>query len=471
MKVLFLYPNRNPFPFPIAPIGILTLAGILKEQGHQVEVIDLMFSESPEADIKGTIGAFAPDLVGISIRNYNNQDPINFDSYVEQIAGYVRLIRTQTAAAVVCGGAGFTRLPKEILAAIGADYGIAGEAEESFPLFLRKLTDGEGVESVPGIVYRDGTRIFQTAWLPLQDLNRYPFQDFGLIDYRRYLDQGGYVAIETKRGCPNECVYCDDSLIYGRSVRLKKPERVVDEIEHVLTTYGFRDFYFADSLFTLPTSHFQSICREIIRRDLRIRFETEATPAGISKENALLLKKAGCIGIFFTIDTGSPAMLRSLRKSFEIKDIYRAAEAFSSARLPYAVCINLGGPGETRQTFSETIQLLKNLPDYSAVFFGLGFKVEKGTGLDKMAKEIIMLNEDSDYIDRGLYFAEGFGPSFLTEINNICRENPGWVELHPEMLTGSDILMQPATKKKKPTKPGWLNVKRLSAFMQALAES
>lgn len=469
MRILFIYPNRDRFPFPIAPIGILTLSSIVKERGHEAAVTDLMFSEDPKSDIEKDISRFRPDVVAISIRNYNNQNPLRFVSYIDEIKSYVDCIRMATKATVVCGGAGFTRLPKEILLEVGADYGISGEAEESFPLFLEQLALGVDMMNVPGIVANRGGVVFQKTWLPVRELDQYPFQDIGQIDYKKYLDNGGYVGIETKRGCPNACIYCDDSLIYGKKVRTKRPERVVDEMEFIINRYSYRDFYFADSIFTLPTSHFVEICGEIIERKININFEAETTPVGMTDRNVKLLKKAGCAGVFFGIDSGSARMLKALGKSFNTKDILVSAELFSSQKLPYAVCINFGGPGETVETFNETILLLKGLPDCSAVFFNIGFKIEMGTPLEEIALREGAIPKGIDYARDGLYFAKGFDSGFIKEINALCVENPGWVPLHPEE---SDLIggtLEILKKIRKPdAKPAWLKSKSLFPLIKML---
>ncbi|MCP4265031.1 MAG: radical SAM protein [Candidatus Brocadiaceae bacterium] len=464
MRVQFIYTNQNQFPFPIAPLGILTLAAIIEKQGHSVAVTDLMFSKTPELDIENDIKDYSPDLVALSIRNYNNQDAINFESYIDKIRGFVDKIRKLTDAKVVCGGPGFTRMPEEIFQQTGVDFGLAGEAEESFPLLVAKLDQGKSVNDIPGIVMYVNEELHHNPSIPIHDLDVYPFQNVGLIDYQKYLDDGGYVGIETKRGCPNVCIYCDDSLVAGKSVRMKKPERVVDEIECIQNNYDLKDFYFADSLFTLPTNHFEAICRDICNRGIDIRFEAEATPKGINDQNARLLKEAGCIGIFFTIDTGSNKMLESLRKSFTKQEIVNAAHAFSHAKLPYAVCVNLGGPGETMETFQETISLLKTLPDYTAVFFGLGFKIERDTALDRIAQKEGVIDKDIDYIRKGIYFEKNFDRSFLNTIKDVCLENPGWIELHPLENDESDVMLEVLrnSRKRSRIKPGWLKVKELS---------
>jgi len=471
MRIQFIYTNRNKFPFPIAPIGILTLAAIVENQGHTVKVTDLMFSQNPKMDIERDIIHFKPQLIAISFRNYNNHDPLNFESYIDELNDYVDSIRKLTNAIIIIGGPGFTRLPTEIFQQVEVDFGLAGESEESFPQFVEKLEQGDSVNDIAGIVMRIGGEVHSKPCNYIYDLNKYPFQNVGLIDYQKYIDNGGYVGIETKRGCPNSCIYCDDSLIAGKAVRLKNPLRVIQEMKYIIENYGFRDFYFADSLFSLPTNHFEEICREIINSGLKIRFEIEATPQGINLENAFLLKKAGCIGVFLTIDTASPKILKTLKKSFTQQDIMNACKAFSSAKLPYALCVNVGGHGETLETYHETISFLKTLPASSAIFFGLGFKIEKNTELDRIAIQEKIIEKNVDYIRGGIYFAEGFEPGFSKIINEECLKNPGWVKLNlmDTGMTKESVDVLSFSKGRKKIKPAWLRTKELAMIKDILS--
>ncbi len=474
MRILFIYPNQDKFPFPIAPIGILILSAIIRDKGHKVAVTDLMFSNDPKTAIKNDIDSFKPDVIAISIRNYNNQNPLNFVCYIDCIREYVDFIRLICKATIICGGAGFTRLPEQIFKETGVDYGLCGEAEESFPVLIEHLaTDNKEMTKIPGIVLRKEDKVVRTPWIPVNNLNNYPFQDVSLIDYEEYIRNGGYVAVETKRGCPNSCIYCDDSLIYGKTVRVKSPLRVVDEIAHITNNFGYRDFYFADSLFTLPPEHFYMICKEILKRDLKIRFEIEAVPIGITQENVKLLKQAGCIGVFFGIDSGSPKILAALQKNFTVQDIKRVASIFSRAGLPYAVCINFGGPGETMKTFDETISLLKSLPDYSAVFMNIGFKIEKGTLLAQLALKEGVINKNTDLARNGSYFAPGFDASFAKKINELCSENPGWIPIYPKTVDQADDTFEGFRKlgKRKKTKPAWIKSKELFYLLKILNKS
>ena len=135
---------------------------------HEVRVLDFMFLDDPLAQVDRTVGEFRPDLIGISVRNIDNQDSVHPEAYFPQVKELVDHLKELGPAPVVLGGAGFSVAPREFMEFTGADFGLVGEGEESFAGFLQAYP-GRDWEKVPGLIWRQegGLRLN-----PLQHIRR-----------------------------------------------------------------------------------------------------------------------------------------------------------------------------------------------------------------------------------------------------------------------------------------------------------
>ena len=133
------------------PIGLAYVAAHIDEGRHQLQLLDLMFSENPIGDLNEAVKRHKSDIVGLSIRNLDNQSYLNPRWHLPKIAEMVSQIRAISGSTIVCGGPGFSILPAECLEYLGADLGIAGDAAESFAVLADRLDDGADYTDTPGI--------------------------------------------------------------------------------------------------------------------------------------------------------------------------------------------------------------------------------------------------------------------------------------------------------------------------------
>lgn len=370
---------------PVAPLALDYLADALERTGFEVEVLDLCFAPDFETAIKARLARSEALAVAVTFRNIDDSSFATKRSFLPLLKGIVDCIRAGTQAPVILGGVGFSVLPEAILSFCGADLGIWGEGERSLPLLLGKMEQGEEFLDVPGLVYRarDGFRRNAPQFL---DLASVPAPRRVFIDNLRYLREGGMNCLETKRGCPKGCIYCIDPLSKGRTVRLRSPASVADEIEALLAQ-GVDCFHLCDSEFNIPAPHARGVCAEIAGRGLgdRIRWYTYASPAPFSRELGSLMKRAGCVGINFGVDSGCDDMLATLGRDFRVEDVRRTAAICRQEGLVCMYDLLLGGPGETRESLRRTVEVMKEIsPD--RVGASLGVRVYDGTALADMVR-------------------------------------------------------------------------------------
>ncbi|MHB8137006.1 MAG: cobalamin-dependent protein, partial [Smithellaceae bacterium] len=218
-KVLLISANMMKKPYPVYPLGLDYVAGALNSR-YETKIMDM--NEFSSLEILGEqVRSYAPDYIGLSIRNIDNTDTINSRGFLSDYQDLVGVIRQNSQAILILGGSGYTIFPVEFIRALDADYGIAGEGER-FPDLLAALENKTDVATIPGIVTRQSTSVAYHAWDG--GMNRTFDPDATHTKY--YLSYGGMLNLQTKRGCPFRCSYCTYPHIEGGRMRFFKPEDI-----------------------------------------------------------------------------------------------------------------------------------------------------------------------------------------------------------------------------------------------------
>jgi hypothetical protein len=353
--------NTNRIRPPIAPIGLDYVAEALHAAGHHVRILDLCWAD----DLGGAISHFFQekefDLIGVTLRNTDDCALASRQSFLAEFAGMVSTIGEHTDAPVVVGGVGFSVMPEQVLGRCQAHAGLWSDGEFGLVQFAESMDGKRLRQDVDHLIWRDDDtwRHNGSSMPPLVDL---PPMSRSWVDNRRYFREGGQGGIETKRGCPGQCMYCADPIAKGRATRVRPPAAVVDEMERLLEQ-GIDHIHTCDSEFNLPEEHALAVCEEMIRRNLgdRLRWYAYCTPVGFSADLARLMGSAGCVGINFGVDSGDEDMLRRLRRGFSPEAVSHAGRACQGAGIVVMFDLLLGAPGETRQSIITTVELMKQV--------------------------------------------------------------------------------------------------------------
>lgn len=436
MRILLLYSNQSRELVPAPPIGLSYVASAAQAAGHQVHLLDLAFAADLLGEMARAIAAFAPEVIGLSIRNIDNVIQQRFDSPLAALLDQVALIRAQARLAdgrpvpLVLGGPAISILAEKALAVFGADYAVVGEGEAAFPALLKSIADAVPPARIPGVCYwRDGVPVRNPSALLPQ------FADSGLqrwIDWPRYEHEGGTWPIQTKRGCPMSCVYCAYPLVEGRRFRQREPGEVVDEIERVLRDVGPRTFEFVDSTFNLPAKHSIAICEEILRRRLKANFTAMGVnPLDVPPELFPLMKRAGFNSMMITPEAGCDAMLKNLGKGFSMRHVDNCLELAKASGLKSMWFFMLGGPGETMASCEESIRFAQTRLtgwQFTSVFF-TGIRILPGTELARLAVDRGYLAPHTDFAEGVFYLSPEIDEQqVLARIHQAIISNPSIVQ-------------------------------------------
>jgi radical SAM superfamily enzyme YgiQ (UPF0313 family) len=415
-KILLLSANQATTPYPVPPLGLALLYQRLRAD-YQVNILDGFALTG--AELRRHLLEFQPDFLGLSIRNIDDMVKGSTHSFIPGILErYLPPIKEASRAVLILGGSGFTIFPEELMAAFGADYGIIGEAEETFPQLLQALIQGDDPSQIEGVIVRGKTVIPKNrAHLPLDQ----PFSSDldTLLNYAPYSERGAY-PIQTKRGCGHRCIYCSYPILEGRTFRKRKVGHVVDEIEKTRDRMQNPTlvFEFVDSTFNDPPGHAEAICKEIIRRDLRVTLRTMGmNPANLSGELLGLMKQAGFAQIDATPDSASPVILKNYGKNFTLAHLWKAAQLIREYEMPTMWFFIFGGPGETEETLQESFAFIDAyIHQDDMVHITEGLRIYPRTPLAELAIREGIIRQETSLLAPLFYVSPHLGDTELARI-------------------------------------------------------
>jgi hypothetical protein len=423
MRVLLVNTNRKADLMAAPPIGLCYVATATRSAGHEVRFLDLCFTGRRAAKkLRASISSFAPDVVGLSVRNVDNANMLRPVSYLPSVRELVAEVRRLSAAPVVLGGSGASLMPEAVLRYVGADAIIVSDGEDSFLRLLETLPSRGRWTEIPGV----GLMLEGRFQLTPPDFPPFQFKapDVGhWVDMAPYERLGGSYNVQSKRGCPHRCIYCTyNSSLEGHRLRKRDPREVVDEIEEAVLKYSPRTVEFVDSVFNDPPEHTRAILEEIIRRPWKADFTAMGVqPLHLDREMLDLMWQSGFRSFMITPESASDTMLSSYRKGFCRDNVIQAAEALSHTHFSAWWCFLLGGPGETHITIQESLDFCRqylHLKRGSArhvaqLFFGV--RLYPGTDLWRSALRESIITPDADPIQSLWYVSPALNVSYALE--------------------------------------------------------
>lgn len=451
MKLLLISANRERDPYPVFPIGLACLAGPLASAGHELAVLDLCFEADPSQAISSALAEHQPAAVVISLRNLDNVTWPGTRSYLAGVRDIVALC--QARAVTIIGGSGFSLMPLEVLAAVGADYGVAGEGEEVLPLLLARIESGADASDLPGVVVA-GAKSF----VPPRLLSALYPPDRSLFNVARYHSEGGMANLQTKRGCPFSCTYCTYPHLEGRVMRLRPVEDVLEEIRTLVHDFGVSYLYFVDDIFNYPPDFASKLCRAMAAEKLPVNWSAFINPDFITQGLMEEMLAAGCDAVEFGSDSGSPQMLKNLRKSFTVEDLRRASRLCRDLGMDFAHYMLFGGPGESRETILESFALMDEL-EPTAVIAMTGLRIYPNTALHRTAIDEGIMQESTSLLEPVFYISPPIQDFFADLITSEAMKRRNWIA--PGLEVNASSAMLDAIRMFKVKGPLWKLIKRL----------
>jgi len=361
-KLLLIYPfypgshyrgGRNFFP----PIGLGILGEMLRQCGADYTVVDLGLGYDMPYLLE-RIEDFSPDAVAISMMTYKYT---HLYSVLDQIKD------ANPDVKIIAGGPHLTAWKARVLEQCPSiDFGVSREGEFT----LQELCRGEQLPSIKGLVYRkDGQIVFNGERELIADLDSIPFPQYEQFEMDKYKPT---IQINSSRGCPYQCIFCQSCSVLGRKWRARSAENIADEIQFWFQK-DYRNFTFVDDNFTLNKKRIYQICKEIESRQL---FGLHLSAPGVRVDSVdrnllLRMKEVGFRYLAFGIEAGNNKILKILKKGFTIEQaeagVRQAVELGFDVKLYFLV----GSPHETLDDIRDSMDFAMKYPIQDVNFASL----------------------------------------------------------------------------------------------------
>ena len=353
------------------PLSLLVTAGLLRTKGWSVELVDL--NTRPRLAGAGLEQAVEDaSLVVLTTNPYADWQCPSLD-----IAHILKLARSLRGQRLVITGNHGTHYPGAMLRETGAAVVVRNEPEQSTVDVAEAWRTSGSIGGIPGISFRDGDRNRHNgprALVPLESLPSPAYDLVDLGDYYYELLGQRFALLETSRGCPFSCNFCNLSMFQNR-YRKSSVERVLAEIDTLVETHGCRSLYIFDLEFAINRRMVKEVCGHLVRRDYKRRFgfrwccQTRAD--SVDPDLLQLMKQSGCDLIHFGVEAGEAGVLARTRKRIKLEQIRAGVRATKRAGIRTAAFFMFGHPGEGPSDFQATLDFALELSPTYASFHAL----------------------------------------------------------------------------------------------------
>jgi radical SAM superfamily enzyme YgiQ (UPF0313 family) len=388
----------------LAPVGILSLAAVLEAKGLQPEVVDLnrvYYSWLQGSNRAGTdFCSFAGDyFAGRDFDFFGFSTVCSSYPLTLRIAAEVK--RTHPKSAVVLGGPQASVVDVSTLRAYPfIDLVVRGEAEQTLPDLVDALAGNRPLAAIPGITFRrnEDKDIVRNPAAPLvADLDALPFPAFHLFPDVRHCR---HFPLELGRGCPFSCTFCSTNDFFRRNFRLKSPAQMIADMRRVRQAYGVNSFELVHDMFTVDRKRVVAFCEALLENNRKnpedaFIWGCSARTDCVDEELIALMSKAGCRGIFFGIETGSPRMQKIIDKGLELNDSAERVRSCDKFKINTAVSLMAGFPDETMNDLRDTAAFFVDSLRYDHADPQLSILAPlAGTPISTQHKDALVLNDD-----------------------------------------------------------------------------
>jgi anaerobic magnesium-protoporphyrin IX monomethyl ester cyclase len=388
--------NGNVRVMGFPPIGIMSLSSVIKQAGHECVMFDQANPDTPNQVIIDRINQEQPALVGLSFLSTTSYP------YAKMLA---REIRATNQKVKLAFGGVFASLnaPLVKLQCPEVDFVCRGDGEQ---LLLDLLANFDNPQDVASLTWMKNGQVIQNPNRAMErQLDQWPFPDRESLqldyvesmplDVPVVLSMRRFTTMQTSRGCPWPCIFCDIPIFNEGKWRARSPQHVVAELKY-LEGLGYESVGFVDDHFLLQPKRIEAICNGIMEEKLSIRWGIEGRVDSVAQHLFPAMAKANCGAMMFGIESGSQKILDRLKKEQTLDQVTTAVKNAKKAGVEIVHgFFTVGNPDETIEDMEATFDFASRLPLDTFGFNRLC--VYRGTPLWQEYVKRGLVNETTDW--------------------------------------------------------------------------
>lgn len=350
-KVLLLFPKVGVNPtYPQPPLSLLSIAPYIEEAGLTPVIVD----QRVEKNYAQRIRELLPQVLFVGITSMTGEQL----RYAVELIDFVKSISPDTP--IVFGGIHASLLPEQTIRQKGVDMAAVGEGEALLPDIIRYYQKKIDIIDVKGIYYKEDGKILATPPIGLMDLEQMKIPAWHLIDKNKYTEFG----IQCGRGCPFQCTFCYNLKYNKRKWRFRKPESILEEIKFLTEKFGIHQINFLDDNFFTNLKRVEELCNLIIQHNIHIKWGTTCRANDFKRftpEFIDIIKRAGLETLFVGGESGSPEILKKIKKEITVDDLIIMAEITKKYDLFTVISFMSGFPYETQEDRNMTYDIMDKI--------------------------------------------------------------------------------------------------------------
>ena len=387
----------------LPPFGLACIASYIREHSFSVGIMDALAEDMESMQVLDYIGKHQPKVIG-------------FSAMTPQFLRTVRIAKDISKRfpeiLTIIGGHHASIMPYETLEEdCCLDLLVYGEGEETFLEIINKykergwnkeefLKDADCLKAIDGIAFRDKDSNIKInkSRRQIEDLDSLPSPAWDLLPLGKYIPLPNQylnkpvIHMVSIRGCPFDCDFCSNNSVFGRKIRARSPERVVDDIKYVKSKYNMKEISFWDDTMTVNKKWLEKFCNCLIENKVNVTWTCYSRVDTVNLEILKLMKKAGCWNIFYGYESGTQQLLDNINKGITLEQIRNANKWTKEAGIEVRASFMIALPGETPEMAKKTIDFAIELePEYAQFSITTPYP---GTKLFDTAKKSGRLRED-----------------------------------------------------------------------------
>jgi len=402
-KIVFLVPPDIFITKTYAPpLGLASLAAVLKSSGYEVEIIDALAERLSQKSFMNRVRKSDGDVFGMTCIT-------DFRFTVFKTAKMIKSVFPDSK--VVLGGPHVFSTDVQTLETVkDVDIIVRSEGEESIVEIADALKRGASLSGIRGITFRRGSRIIRNEDRPfIKDIDKLPMPARELLPFDRYnptlevTHNRKCTSVVFSRGCPYQCVFCANRRLWRSSFRKRSVDKVIDEMRMLVDDYNISAFDIWDDTFTMDKKWLKEVCNGMIREGMDTLWYCRGRVNNIDRETVLLMKKAGCRAVLLGVESGSQRVLDVIRKAITVEQAKRSIKTCIDNGVSVKTGFMVNHPTETLNDVRKTMRLIKYFRDISG---GDSSKIKiipgptriyPGTDIESMAKKSGKLPADFNW--------------------------------------------------------------------------
>jgi radical SAM superfamily enzyme YgiQ (UPF0313 family) len=343
----------------LPPLGLMYVAAALEQAGHEVQMLDNYLMQQSIEEVQQLVLKLQPTIVGITCGSATYKKCVETAKAIKQVV---------PGCKIVVGGWHASYMPESLLETPEIDYAVMGEGERvitELAAFIMK-EDYMGASTVAGIACRSSSGVIQNE-PKFINMDELPFPARHLLPLEKYdrniefLKAKPADVMSISRGCTFSCGFCETKKLWGNINRQFSPQRVMAEVNDLVTKYGTKGIYFINDNFTMRKDQTVEFCDLLIKSKLDLEWVCDTRVDLVNQDILNKMASAGCKTIWFGIESGSQKVLNHINRRMTIEQIEDAFKLCRKADIQVACSFMLGMPSETKEDLMASYRFADKL--------------------------------------------------------------------------------------------------------------